>query len=180
MNVARIGRLLQAANTQPHGVFGDKDQFYAMKEGICKQFGKIDDKHDVQKIRKVCWDCGGAGDDGFGWAGGCCRCGDTGTYEVIYVKLERWIVGDCVFHRPAGRIDRPHTGANIDGLIKHKARRGWRASGIALARIFNESLYWKALQVSPRNGFGRMVNHSARLAKWAAPELFTFANTPDF
>ena len=88
---------------------------------------------------------------------------------MIYVKLERWIVGDCVFHRPAGRIARPHTGADIDGLIKHKPRRGWRAAGVALARIFNESLYWQSLRVSPPDRFGRLVNHAERLAKWAAP-----------
>ena len=34
MNVARIGRLLQAANTQPLNMFGDKQAFYALKEEI--------------------------------------------------------------------------------------------------------------------------------------------------
>ena len=162
IDTKRLARVLRTANAYPYGL-GDKRSFYTLKQGICETFGRKIGK-DVQKITHDCWGphWGQCGPD-------CDKCGGTGIFEIVYVELERWQVGDCVFHRPVGRCSRPHQGANIDGIIKHRKKAGWRACAIALARLFSYDLYWRGLQEAPSVGFGKLVKRVDEIAAMCAP-----------
>lgn len=163
----RVGSLLYWANSNP-GATCDKQGFYRLKQAICERYGRRDGT-DIQQIRRECWDCGGTGRD---WIEEdyCSRCGGDGVYEWVYVELERWRVGQKVFHRPVGRVFDEHRkrNASISGLIKHKESPFSHVAAIALAKLFNTSLYWKWLQLSLPADFGQLVSRSTRLAEMSA------------
>ena len=159
----RVARLLRWANSNPMAT-GDPAGFYRLKEAICHRFGRLDGE-DIQQIQRECWDCGGSGFDN--WIDDyCSRCGGDGIYECVYVRLERWRIAGHVFHRPAGRVHNvpAQRRANIKGKIKHTPSCLAHVAAIALARLFNQSLYWKWLKLSPAEGFGQLVSKSTRLA----------------
>lgn len=162
--VARVGTLLHWANTAP-GCTHDRDGFYRLKQAVCERFGRRDGE-DIQQIKRDCWDCGGTGRDWIeeDW---CCRCGGDGVYEWVYVRLERWRVGRHVFHRPVGRVHNlaEQRQVTVHGLIKHRDSPLAMVAAIALAKLFNRSLYWKWLRYSHPVGFGSRVARSTRLAE---------------
>lgn len=147
-----IGRLLRAANANPH-IFG-KHRFYPLKNRVISRFGeKVG--HDLQYIKKQCWSCNGTGiftgyDNGIHWiecpAQPCYRC-VHGTYTRYWVLLERYDLAGCIFHRPVERIYHTSrlpekTVSQITGYIKHAsvppAKSG--ESFLWLAMLFQPSL----------------------------------------
>lgn len=164
----RIGCLLRWANSDPMATC-DRAGFYCLKEAICEAFGSRDGE-DIQRIERKCWECGGSGftDDWDGHEEYCWRC-VGGVWDVVYVRLERWIVGGKVFHRPAGRVSGiDETKATIRGLVEHRPSSVAQTAAVALARLFCSHLYWRWLRYSSPDGFGPLVMRSNRLAEIAS------------
>jgi hypothetical protein len=116
--------------------------------------------HQIQRIEKECYACGGRGVGGrYGDEPGdeCYRCGGDGVWEVVYWKLERWSLGGRTFHRPAGRATRleyeeaadgrPGTLRPIDGLVEHRRPKGFRAREAALwlALLFDRPYFLRLM-----------------------------------
>lgn len=131
MNIQRLSAVLARANSCPPMQF--RAEFYEIKQHICETFGKLIG-HDVQYIKKTCW-----GDYYEGCSDHCDRCGGTGIYSETWWKLERWKVGERVFHRPAQRLSRSEAvgyAVNIEGKISHKKTAKARDCAGALFLLF--------------------------------------------
>ena len=92
-----IAVLMHMAN---HAVF--PQPFYGVKRKLCEAHGKRDG-YDLQLIpEKKCWTCDGTGRYHNGVSAVMCRkCAGCGVYEQpIGVELERWRVGEYLFHNP--------------------------------------------------------------------------------
>lgn len=115
--------------------------FYELKLKILLRFG-VRDGHDLQKIVKMCYACGGEGN-------GCTRC-DDGVYSVRYHPLARFQIEGWVFHAPALLGNR--AGLTPGQLEVWFAREQWRnrIEGAKTPRpgyyfVSNEALLWLAL-----------------------------------
>lgn len=108
---------------------GKQQFFYPLKHRLLQRHA-ISDGWDLQTITKRCWNCGGTGKH---WTGEeCYRCDGTGIYSQRTHFLQRWKLGDRVYHCPVeerpdgepygeieGRIE--HHSEHIDGALGRKA-----------------------------------------------------------
>lgn len=152
----RVGRVLAVANRNPV----NRRMFYGLKTWILENYGKADG-NDFQLIVKPCWgefrrDC----DDT------CRNCGGTGEYSRRTVILERYRLGDSLFHIPRGTI----VGAvpTIEGLIHHRPSWAQPVAALALALTFSPALYMTWLQCTPERCFGRRVSRASQVARYIA------------
>lgn len=101
--------------------------FYAFKKRFLKRFS-FQDGWDLQTIEKECWTCDGTGT--YDWAGSgletCRKCGGDGIYRTSEIWLQRWLLGDKVYHIPEfcspPHQERRETNSPrryIEGKIKH-------------------------------------------------------------
>jgi hypothetical protein len=137
-----LANLLHLANAAPP--YGDwrREHFYAMKQRILERFGRRDGE-DIQFITKPCW-----GDRRRGYRGVCtrdqeCRCGGSGVYDFYWVRLERWRMGDHIFHRPVERLRSSPGKVTIEGIIRHQVPDRWQAheAHLLLSLIFDRRLF---------------------------------------
>lgn len=137
IDVNRLAVVLHHANSQPPSAA--KQEFYELKQAILERYG-WQDGEDWQKIEHPCWgesrydpcheDCG--------------KCGGTGIYWRVFVRLERWRLGDRhVFHRPAERFVALPGGASVTivGKVSHKRKPLSQACADVLAMLFRPQLY---------------------------------------
>jgi len=118
-----LGDLLRDVN---QGLFDDSErdyEFYPVKTRVLRKYGKFDG-YDIQRIHDLCWSCDGTGrwhywyDDGGDW---CWKCNGTGTYRLAWHLLERWRLGEHVFHHPVWEVARLGRVAHfIKGRIESK------------------------------------------------------------
>ena len=90
--------------------------FYPLKHKLLHRFGKPDGC-DRQIITKTCWDCGGTGQ--WNKLNDCTKCDGTGIYYQKTHYLERYILGNRVYHIP---VEYPSSmwKNTILGLVKHE------------------------------------------------------------
>jgi hypothetical protein len=135
--------LLALANAGAGGIMYRRD-FYALKDRLLRRYGRVVGE-DVQRIVDECW-----GYDQEGCKGkGCRRCRGTGIWRDRLILLERWELGDRVFHRPVREIYGAHC-ATIVGRITHRdvhARTSAEAL-LWLTLLFDRRLFWRVLSSS--------------------------------
>jgi hypothetical protein len=97
--------------------------FYAFKKRFLKRFS-FQDGWDMQTIEKECWSCDGTGI--YGEDQICRKCGGYGIYRTSEIWLQRWPLGDKVYHIPEfcspTHEERKQTNSprnHIEGKIKH-------------------------------------------------------------
>lgn len=131
-----------------------KDRAYAVKDRLLRRFGRLIGE-DIQHIVRVCYTC-----EGSGWyehGDPCRRCGGTGIWSERWFRLERWQLGNRVFHRPVGPMARPMNGmVTIEGRIYHEDTRG---------RASTEAFLWLMLFMSPAVWW-REMTHGGRYCGW--------------
>lgn len=153
-----IGKLLHIANSYPSAI--DKERFYAMKSRILQRWGTPDGR-DIQHIEgKQCWTCYGSGIyvgiywiSGDEWQDTCNRCFGSGWFKSpVWVVLERYRIGNFVFHQPTDRLYKAPESLEptnqIEGYIEHRDY-GWRKpiwAAIVLGLIFDWKLAWLGLK----------------------------------
>lgn len=149
-----IARLLWMANTRPPAVH--RREFYDLKDRLLHRYA-IAVGEDIQRIRKVCWDCDGSGVVNGRWISEaaayslaeCDRCDGTGIYNTIYVALKRWDFAGYVFHQPQCRLYklRPGDQVAIEGYVQHANLKGHRAkeAQLWLALLCDRRLFWRML-----------------------------------
>lgn len=130
-----IGFLLWNANANPP--FWLKGRFYHMKDRLLRRFGEYVG-YDIQHIRKECWTCHGTGM--YTEKQRCWNC-SNGIYKEFWCKLERWQVGNYVFHLPQKKSLVPIIAYDdkvnlIEDYIHHE---------IPKYHLAEECLYWLAL-----------------------------------
>lgn len=64
-----------------------KAQFYSIKDGFIRKYGN--EGRRAREEKKVCYDCGGTGDNGWGE---CDHCGSTGVYSSRWLYLHEFAV----------------------------------------------------------------------------------------
>ena len=152
-----IGEMLHLANTAGRS----HRNIYQVKDIVLKARGH-QIATDVQHIRKECYSCSGTGKQvavvnsfGVPWktsVNKCPRC-NNGVYTEYWVLLDVFVVGDRLFHRPAGTcysVDQviQRTGGGYskvyEGLIRHEPP-AWN--------LGYEAYFWLALFFSPRRFF---------------------------
>lgn len=142
--IARIvSLLLHVANSHPHY---PTEVFYAMKERLCRRFGKLVG-HDTQFITRPCF---GNWDPARDYWGGCtktaeCKCGGNGVFDFYWVTLERWEVGGRLFHRPIARHRlAPGSPVTIHGRVEHRSYGKWSLEcQMWLAIFFDRPHFWQ-------------------------------------
>jgi hypothetical protein len=87
--------------------------FYECKTFLLRRYGRFDG-HDMQEIQKECW---GYRDDECGPQ--CRKCGGTGIYSQKWIRLERWKLGNYLFHVPNGTTYSRPDSVQIQGRIEH-------------------------------------------------------------
>lgn len=172
-----LANILHCANSRPPHI--KEREFYALKDRLLEQYG-ASDGFDVQHITQECWDCEGTGKlymeaMVFGketriYAGKCQRC-SNGVYRQFWVRLERYRLGQHLFHRPRERyysdpgltLQHPV----IEGLVRHRAYPG---------HLPLEAAFWLFLVFEPKqfwNMFGHIGAHKARTPLcWLSNQVF--------
>lgn len=93
--------------------------FYELKDQLLRQFATFCG-HDIQEITKPCW---GDQRDAYGdWHGCgplCRRCGGTGIFDQRWVRLQRWLWQQYVFHIPDGDTRKRPDSVQIVGRVEH-------------------------------------------------------------
>jgi hypothetical protein len=111
------------------------DIFYPLKDELLRKYG-IPDGWDLQVIKNECWDCNGTGECFFDQSD-CYACDGTGIYSQRSVRLDRYRLGDRVYHIPQAAGIEPSGYKNkIEGLVRHEAvskEIGWTACQSLLA-----------------------------------------------
>lgn len=145
----RLSLVLKKANQGPPFGFDEREAFYKLKQAILEAYGTRDGE-DVQRIIKKCWRCkegiyvsrGYFYDD---WDVGdgevCVKCNGSSIYDLSYIRLERWRLGKCVFHRPLQRSASPPGKVTIDGVIPKVYGRMTMPCQRVLAMVFQPQYY---------------------------------------
>lgn len=137
-----VGWLLRIANAHPR--ITQRHDFYELKDALLSRFGEQMAHWDLQHIVKPCW---GPGQEGC-LKEHCRRCMGTGIYEQKWVRLNRWIVGNNVFHRPVETFYRnPMMAPTIKGYVRHCSVDPLDSgeAQLWLYLIFGRPLFWDAL-----------------------------------
>jgi hypothetical protein len=125
----RLATVLHHANCSPPPHC--REDFYKLKQAICEKFG-VREHDDLQRIVDKCWgyrytECGPD----------CEKCGGSGIYSQVIVRLERWRLAYRVFHKPIGRVSAPIEPITIEGRIRHTHKK----LGFACWRVL--TLLWQ-------------------------------------
>lgn len=107
-----LGLPLHVANSRPPVL--REQSFYQLKSDLLHRFAEPDG-YDIQRIIKTCYACKGTGiyDHRYYGRMRCNRCW-SGIYQDSLIKLDRWRLGDYVFHEPIDRIEHsPHNGTAL-------------------------------------------------------------------
>jgi hypothetical protein len=162
-----IGYMLRCANASPP--YNQRNEFYAMKDRICRRFGKLVGE-DLQHIIKHCYTC----EDTPGKYGtqSCHRCDGTGIFDEAFYILERWDVGGYIFHRPKSRyscVPPEGMSVTIKGHIRHDrvGRFVHLECQILLALIFDRRLAYTLLFNNPSYQFGWTICPMSNISRLA-------------
>ncbi len=157
-----IGWLLHNANAEPP--FGQKQEFYALKERILRIFGTCASEQvnlftgELEPIiqyqhfpAKECWHCTRprhwfCGDcDDFGK---CCRCDGTGEYlPECWVELLEYQLGRFRFHKPRNKVYAQPAHVEFEGKIRHEVKPQYLAYEcyLWLCLLFDQRQFFRAL-----------------------------------
>lgn len=129
--------------------------FYDIKNRILDRWGAKLNQADIQHIFKPCWSC----DHGIfrsksnysrSFEEQCWHCYGTGVYAEYWIILDRYKVGNYLFHKPTIKLT-DLDGVNIfiynnyiEGLIEHTAPKN---------NIGYEAYFWLLLFFNPRYFF---------------------------
>lgn len=159
----RLARVMKIANTKPEW----PDSFYPIKSAILKTWGRADG-FDRQLIEYQCWGKTGYY-NGYYCNPYCEKCNGTGAYDRVCIRLDRYRLGDSLFHIPNGRtLTQAKQYCDIVGRVKHQQRRTNRLAIIALGQMFHRPTYLKGLERITGNLFGRYVRRSNEICEWVA------------
>jgi hypothetical protein len=136
---------------------GKRRVFYPLKAHILRRHGTYDG-WDLQLLTQYCWRCDGTGEDPYYFDETCCRCDGSGIWNQSEYWLERWQVGDRVFHCP---VDERPEGAPRNMLTRRvtHARVDQRAA--------KRALFWLLLRFAPLTLLGLIrANLHERSLRW--------------
>lgn len=161
-----LGFILHVANSSPPIL--RKGDFYELKTWLLQKWG-TPDGFDVQHIQKLCWSCDGSGIYKH-WRYGRIKCNRCyhGWYQDDYIRLDRYMLGNFLFHHPVKRwpgylaSESFKALANITGYVEHTRYFGHMPS---------ECAHWLFLVFRPHifaNVFGH-TGHSWRGLRWYMP-----------
>ena len=154
--VFRLARVVDRANRKP----GDKTGFYQLKDVILKAFGNPDG-FDRQLIEHGCW-----GESYMGCGPQCMKCCGTGVYQRTCVRLDRFRLGEFVFHQPNGTLPVVAKGlCEIVGYVGHTESRIGSVAYGSLQLIFGNGVN---LTASPSKlpKLRRMLKRALQIAEW--------------
>jgi hypothetical protein len=130
---AHLRELFHLANSATYPE--KRDIFYPLKHELLRKYG-IPDGWDLQIINNKCWDCNGSGECFYDQSD-CYACDGTGIYSQCSIRLDRYRLGDRVYHIPQSTGIEPSGYKNkIEGLIRHETvskEIGWTACQSLLA-----------------------------------------------
>lgn len=138
--------ILGLANAHPPTLH--RSEFYALKDRLLRRWGRLAGQ-DIQRIVYECW---GYEDDGECLGKGCEKCGGTGVFSSKTTLLERWELGERIFHRPARQVWGSEWTPNIHGRIRHAevSHASAAEATLWLALFFDQRLFWRLLRSSKR------------------------------
>lgn len=99
--------------------------FYDFKSRFLRRFGSVEG-FDLQHVPRTCHACDGCGEYLKGVP--CDRCDGSGIYDVRDHWLQRWRLGDSIYHKPMDHADvyhlfgfqYPEPVMEFQGLIRHE------------------------------------------------------------
>lgn len=167
-DIDKLGRVLAIANRSPK--FVDSERFYAIKQYLLDLYGSPIG-HEIQRIQKECWSCGGTGVYGIN---DCDRC-VGGIYQTRYYRLRAFQFGRQKFHTPIESVQwrEAHAiGIKIEGKIQKTPSRSQATAHAVLGRLFLSGYYWDAIGRRDHSAFGRCVRRSDQITRsimWGYP-----------
>lgn len=142
------------------GSYCDKQSFYAFKTRFLKRFAQRDG-WDLQEMPKFCYACAGSGTHLTGQS--CHRCHGSGIYTIAHHWLERWQLGDHIYHVPihcSPPFKEQHPVHTFSGRIQHEEVPGnvaYRCYLRLLLRHEPQAFYDHILQrIKDKWVFGRL------------------------
>ena len=142
-----LGHVLWLANSEASHAGEWKHSFYFVKDTILERYGERLPDCDYQEITHSCRSCyKGIWHRGSWNEDVCWRCGGTGVYRQFWVRLERWKLGNYMFHRPCGRLEEKPETVTITGKVAHAqtGSLGWEAAawlGLLFRRNLLRAMY---------------------------------------
>lgn len=154
---------------------GKEAYFHPLKAQLLKREGHYEG-WDLQLLVKTCWDCN---------AKGCDSCDYTGEYSRRVYYLERWRLGERVYHTPVALQPEGEPHSRITSIVQHEpvdpklGRKAliWlmvRYQPLLLARLWVQ-LKWYQLTERRSGGYHRVeIDCVGSWRYWvAAASLFT-------
>lgn len=89
---------------------GKETYFYPLKAQLLKRQGHYEG-WDLQVLAKICWDCGGKG---------CDSCDYTGEYSRRVYYLQRWRLGERVYHTPVAEQPEGEPQNTLRDIVQHE------------------------------------------------------------